>query len=300
MTTHAMSPHHKASLPDAPFRTFRDSNAVYTGSEVIVTSNESARPPAALPTHASVMEALHGESIWSRSQELHSFLQLAGIRGQRAWSPSPSPAFIDAIIQRLRPQFVIEIGTFLGATSIMLAQALDALHGADDRRSLVLSIDTWLGDAYMWSSKSERYKSLLKVQLGKPLLYYQFLSNVRWANVTHRIVPLPLSTNEAARVLDFCRWRPDLVYIDASHDAIDVLTDLEHYYYLLQCNGTLFGDDFHWPGVRSAVTHFAQRRQLDLQVFEIHRAHPAGVRVPPTKARGNTKWVLQPKTCRVL
>jgi hypothetical protein len=47
----------------------------------------------------------------------------------------------------------------------------------------------------------------------------------------------------------------DLVYVDAGHDADEVLSDLIRYGGLLQPGGALFGGEYHsrWPGVLSAV-----------------------------------------------
>lgn len=278
-------------LPDTPFRV--GGSAYYTGTDVSIRGGRAGRQPA----FRKVMVALHSGSVYDG---LANFSQQLGIQGEVAWSPTPSLGFIRALVRRVRPSFVVEVGTFLGATTIHLARELDSLHGSRSSRPLVLSVDTWLGDAYMWSSKAERYKGMLRARHGKPLLYYQFLANVAFANLTHRVVPLSLGSSEAARLLDYFGWAPDLVYIDASHDALDVLADLEHYHMLLRCGGTLFGDDVHWGGVKSALTHFARRHGLGITAYNLPTRYPEseGKVVNVSAARGpNTKWVLEPKRC---
>ena len=70
---------------------------------------------------------------------------------------------------------------------------------------------------------TETYFETLLSAHGKPQFYYQFLYNVKASNATHRIVPFPMSSSEAARAMRKWKMHPDLIYIDASHDAIDVL-----------------------------------------------------------------------------
>ena len=105
--------------------------------------------------------------------------------------------------------------------------------------------------------------------------------------------------NEAARVLDYLGWRPDLVYIDASHDALDVIQDLEHFYRLLRCGGMLVGDDYHWKQVAIAVDWFARRRNLHLSVYEIFGGNQKGPRSSERAVRvrsgpAPSEWALGP------
>ena len=228
------------------------------------------------PTYADAMMKLHGtHDIYGGLGATREKLNLPT---PEAVSPSAAPMFLRELIQKRKPRFVIEVGVFLGFTTISMAKALDELYGvgaADG--SFVLSIDTWLGDAYMWALKDQvkcvsctrTYADTLQRIHGKPAFFYQFLQNVLDAKVERRVVPFPLATNEAARVLDYLGWQPDLVYIDASHDALDVIQDLEHFYHLCLCGGVLVGDDYHWDQVAMAINWFARRRGLQLKVYEI-------------------------------
>ena len=280
----------------------------YVGTHVELHSaaaGASGGAPRHPPSYDEAMRGLHGRDIW-RSAGLPSMLSLLGITETTTASPSAAPHFIAQIVRQTRPRLIIEVGSFHGATAIEFARALDEVHGSD-RTPLVIAIDTWLGDSYMWGQKrsrrcadcSQTYFELLRSRDGLPLFYYQFLKNVLGAKASHRIVPFPLASNEAARVLDYKGWLPDLVYVDAAHDAVDVLMDLEHYWHLLQCGGTLFGDDYHWPSVRSAVDSFAARRNLTLELAEIHVAAERGLETATPRRPGerftskNSKWVIR-------
>ena len=48
-----------------------------------------------------------------------------------------------------------------------------------------------------------------------------------------------MSSSEAARAMLQWQMFPDLIYIDASHDAVDVIQDLEHFWFLLSCGGLI-------------------------------------------------------------
>jgi len=270
------------------------------------------------PTHAIALQELHeGSDIYEGLEATGAALKL---EAQPAVSPSAALKFMRNLIRARKPRFVVEVGVFMGYTSIAMAKALDEVH-AKDAGPFVLSIDSWLGDAYMWVIRKKSrcgackgsYADILQSRHGKPAFYYNFLSNVVEAKVRHRIVPLPLATNEAARVIDYLGWRPELVYIDASHDSIDVLHDLEHFYYLLACGGVLVGDDYHWPAVRLAVDWFANGRRLRLRISEIFGGGTSSERAVPVARGGafqgeinkgpgasgrtiNSKWLVE-KEC---
>ncbi len=59
----------------------------------------------------------------------------------------------------------------------------------------------------------------------------------------------------------------DLVYIDANHDYEWVQLDLSCWYRKVKSGGILCGDDFDpYPGVKQAVTEFANEEKLKLNV----------------------------------
>jgi hypothetical protein len=44
-----------------------------------------------------------------------------------------------------------------------------------------------------------------------------------------------------------------MIYIDGSHSFVDVFADIMAYWDLLEAGGILFGDDWPWESVSSAV-----------------------------------------------
>ncbi len=159
---------------------------------------------------------------------------------------SDAPIFRQ-LISELRPRRIIEVGSWKGASAIHMAGICDA-HGLDTR---IVCVDTWLGAYEFLGAGGERD---LKPIYGWPQIYYQFLANVVQRDQQQRIIPFPQTSLIAARYFAQNQVRVDLIYIDGSHDEVDVATDIRAYWPLLRKGGVLFGDDYDcWEGVRQGV-----------------------------------------------
>ncbi len=71
-----------------------------------------------------------------------------------------------------------------------------------------------------------------------------------------------MSSLEAAKYL--VDVKPDLVYIDASHQKEDVLDDLRAWYPYVKGHGILCGDDWTCKEVEDAVRIFAKEQNLTI------------------------------------
>lgn len=145
-------------------------------------------------------------------------------------------------------RIAVEVGSWLGKSSMHIASMLPA-------GGKLYCVDHWLGSP----EHQERKKGLL------PTLYQQFLSNVIHARLTDKIVPMRMLSVEAAAALNI---KPDLVYIDASHDTESVLEDLEAWHPLVKGHGILCGDDWRWKSVRRAVAKFAADHGYDIEATD--------------------------------
>jgi hypothetical protein len=169
------------------------------------------------------------------------------------------------MIEELRPQIILEVGTWKGVSAIHMASLLKEMEidGA------VICIDTWLGGLEHLFNPSHPVWGIGQFyKHGYPTLYYQFLANVMHRGMEDTIVPLPNTSGIAARWLLHHHIQAGLIYIDGSHDEDDVYQDLVNYWKLLKKGGVMFGDDWNldWVGVICAVNRFVKERQLQLQI----------------------------------
>lgn len=167
-------------------------------------------------------------------------LNLHGFFGLENWNG------ISEIIAKEGIETVVELGSWLGQSTLMIGALLPD-HGK------VYAVDHWKGS--LEHQKGSPWHHML------PTLYEQFLSNVIHAQLTEKIIPLKMTTLEAAEHLNFIA---DLVYVDASHEEEDVYQDLKHWYPKTKI---LCGDDYTWGKekgypVKRALDRFCKEEGL--------------------------------------
>ena len=164
------------------------------------------------------------------------------------------------LIGVLRPGIIVEVGTWKGASAICMAQQVKRLG----LPTQIICVDTWLGSAGTLLRKDETFRAL-RHRHGYPQLYFQFLANVLHTGVDDVILPLPQTSDNAARILGELDVRPNLVYLDGAHYHAAVKRDLESYFPLLQEPCALMGDDFvpdQRPELAQAVREFVAEHDL--------------------------------------
>jgi predicted O-methyltransferase YrrM len=180
--------------------------------------------------------------------------------------PIHNPIFYE-LISYLKPQIIIEVGTWKGASAIHMGSIIKSLQ----LDTAILCVDTWLGSPEHWLDKRKDNVEWgfhnLKLVHGYPSLYTTFLNNVKSQNLQDVIVPLPMSSDNAAEILKRLGLSSELIYIDAAHEYESVYRDLNLYWNLLSGNGVMFGDDYiAWPGVTAAANDFAMK-QANNRIF---------------------------------
>lgn len=144
---------------------------------------------------------------------------------------------IHTILKETQPKVGIEIGSWLGASTRDIA-----LNMPED--AILYAVDTWLG--------SQELAHLLDPRL--PHLYQLFLSNVKHTGLTNKIIPVRMTSLEAAKALNV---KADFIYIDASHDEEDVYNDICAWTPHLNESGVICGDDWGWVSVQRGVIRAA-------------------------------------------
>lgn len=140
----------------------------------------------------------------------------------------------------------IEIGSWIGESTRFIANRLP-------EGSVLYAVDTWLGSTD---------ESLHQLDPRLPYLYQLFLSNVKHAQLCHKIIPVRMKSLEAANGLNVMA---DLIYLDAGHSTEDVYNDIHAWIKHLNAGGLFCGDDWAWDSVRVAVEMAA--KDLNKQVY---------------------------------
>ena len=150
------------------------------------------------------------------------------------------------IVRDTQPKIVIEVGSWMGRSAISMAKA-----GAE----LVICVDTWLGSIEHYAKKQGGYwgRDQLATVNGYPSFYERFLSNVVDNGLQDRILPIPNTSHIAGRWLEKQGIKADMIYIDASHDAVSVARDIRQYKALLKDGGVMVGDDYEQKGIRAGI-----------------------------------------------
>jgi len=159
------------------------------------------------------------------------------------------------LLEATRPETVIELGSWLGASVI---------HMATEAKKLGLKTQFYAVD--FWGAH--------EIQ-GTVATYDQFCFNVKESGHGDCITPIRLRTLDAARQFHELGIRPQLVYVDADHTYEGCLGDIEAYYPLLTSGGVMFGDDYtEIKGVNKAVQEFCARYKLTHSADYYHWALP--------------------------
>jgi predicted O-methyltransferase YrrM len=167
------------------------------------------------------------------------------------WFTKENSESLRQLITEHQPKVIVELGSWLGLSTIFMAKLLD------DNGKLY-AIDNWVGeDIIAYSNKSE----IAGVKHIISVLFQQFLSNVIHHNMSNKIIPIRMDTKEAAVALNV---KADLIYVDASHDEESVFNDIMSWYPKLTQRGVMCGDDWKWESVRRGVDRAAGILNIDV------------------------------------
>jgi cephalosporin hydroxylase len=171
----------------------------------------------------------------------------------QGWN-STSPALLYALDQA-KPKTIVEVGTWLGASAIFMAE---------NSQAEIIAVDTYLAsNEILW-----REKNVEDLVNNFSKIYDQFCANITFKNLNNRISPLPMTSSSAAELFQKQGIRIDMAYIDAGHREREVYADLQDWWPIV--DKVLVGDDYNasWPGVISAAKRFANEKDLDLQIMD--------------------------------
>lgn len=159
-------------------------------------------------------------------------------------------SWITREIARLPPgSIVLEMGTFVGGTTCLLAQANPdvIVHSVD--------LNQFDNDKHMITELGRELN--LPDLKASDLLEIQRMHVEDYANIH-------LHTGDS-KSLDLNNI--SLAFIDANHNTDRVLEDLEYVWNRILPGGFIFGDDANQPGVFNAFQMFAKDKDIELTLY---------------------------------
>jgi predicted O-methyltransferase YrrM len=149
------------------------------------------------------------------------------------WFDQTARSMWDRIIPQLNPRKILEIGSYEGASACYLIDTLGSESGLE-----IHCVDSWEGGFEHADIDMHKVKNTFNdnIELAK--------SNAKTAVYMH--VHNVLSEHALPALLDLYRSYFDLIYIDGSHQAPDVLFDAVNSFKLLKVGGLIIFDDYVW------------------------------------------------------
>lgn len=174
------------------------------------------------------------------------------------------PEIFASLFKEINPKVFFEVGSWKGRSAIQLATLLKK-QGMD---GVLVCIDTWLGGLEHLPPEISESWSIHKYRKnGYPQLYHQFLSNIVRDDVNDVVVPLPNTSAIGAMWLKKHNIKADLIFVDGSHEYLDVVADISNLYDLLNDGAIICGDDYNsFRGVKRAVNEFVIGNKLNLEI----------------------------------
>ena len=159
---------------------------------------------------------------------------------QQGWCDEPNQKMLSSLLNG-PIKIIVEIGSWLGNSARFILESAPQAN--------MICVDHWFGSKEHLESEHEHIRKII------PTLYETFLVNL-W-DYRSRLVPLRTDSIRGLHEIHRSGVKPDLIYIDASHDYHNVFEDVKTALDLFP-NSVICGDDWHYEDVRRAVGELAQ------------------------------------------
>ena len=183
----------------------------------------------------------------------------ADYRFTNEWFAQNIPAW-DLLLPRFEPKKVLEIGSYEGRSACYLIEKFTVDHPLE-----VHCIDTWAGglehDKAAMSAVEERFDHNIRTAVGRVKHPARVIKHKK---LSHLALATLLTPEHAATF--------DVVYVDGSHQAPDVLSDAVLGFHLLRVGGLMIFDDYVWsmepPGQQDAFNMPKPAIDAFLNIFQ--------------------------------
>lgn len=171
-----------------------------------------------------------------------------------------------ALAELIQPKVILEIGSWEGRSALSWGEV------AKNNGGVLVCVDTWLGSTEHYENslpEGEWARSRIFLEDGYPSIYKTFVTTIRNNNLQDFIIPIPIDSHQAFMLLERANVRPDITYVDASHDYDSVLADLRAAHRI--GSRIICGDDYYYfehNQVKDAVDLFAKENGMKVQEMQ--------------------------------
>ena len=147
----------------------------------------------------------------------------------------------------------VEVGCWKGRSiSYLTVESINS-----NKNQKIYAVDTWNGSAEHLDPKSGFFN--IELTIDKDWLYNLFLKNIE--PVKDYITPIREPSLKACHLFDDNYL--DFVFIDASHDYENVLSDIKAWFPKMKTNSIIAGHDYSWcDDVKKAVNTFFEGKSF--------------------------------------
>jgi len=167
------------------------------------------------------------------------------------WSDIPGwfdfqDIYRDAVAEAKDGDVLVELGTYLGQSAAFMAECI---------KNSGKKLKFYAVDLFQHTDDND-HKEVNRD------IFTQFWHNMELCGVSEYIIPLKMSTAEAAAYLEEKEGQLDFVFVDANHTYPYVKADLENYLPLIKPGGVLSGHDIYFESVRKAVDEVLPKAEI--------------------------------------
>jgi predicted O-methyltransferase YrrM len=174
--------------------------------------------------------------------------------------------YLNELKNKSRQNTILEIGSYKGKSTCWMLENL-----ASNPKSVIYALDTWEGSPEYAADLS--FKTVEK----------EFDENTKQTKRTNQLIKMKMKSSEGLNILIEKEARFDFIYIDASHEARDVIVDAVLSWQILKPCGIIIFDDYEWDQLeqdyfrpKMAIDSFIEIFKPELKV--LYKEYQVGVK----------------------